>query len=81
MRYHGGPSAGHEIIYNNEVIVARTIPSGISNPKILCLIASGVIIDPIIFKQELDQIKKLNIEPKGRLFISPECHLLMPWHT
>jgi len=59
VRYHGGPSAGATICFNNKSFIARTIPAGIINPHMLCLIDSGVIIDPIVFAEEIAECKKL----------------------
>lgn len=79
-RYQGGANAGHTIKIGNTKFVLHLIPSGILRDDVICVIGNGVVIDP---KALLDEIKFLNdngIATKGRLFISHNAHLIMPYH-
>jgi len=68
-RFQGGPNAGHTIKFDKIKHVLHTIPSGIFNKKTKNLIGNGVVIDPIIFSDELMQLEKLKINYKN-LFLS-----------
>ncbi len=79
-RYQGGANAGHTIKIGKTKFVLHLIPSGILRDDVICVIGNGVVIDP---KALLDEIKFLNdngISTKGRLFISHNAHLIMPYH-
>jgi adenylosuccinate synthase len=60
--------------------VLNTIPSGIFHPDVINLVGNGVVIDPLIFKGELDKLAPYNIDFKKRLFISKKAHLILPTH-
>ena len=79
-RYQGGANAGHTIEFNNNKIVLHTVPSGILNPKVINYIGNGVLIDPISLYYELMEIQKYNPSYKERLYISKNCHLVLPTH-
>lgn len=81
-RFQGGPNAGHTLEFDNQKYVLNTIPSGIFNDKILNLIGNGVVIDPIILKKEIDNLKKSGFDPvaKGKLVIARKAHLILPTH-
>lgn len=81
-RFQGGPNAGHTLEFDGQKYVLNTIPSGIFNEKTLNLIGNGVVIDPIILKRELDNLKKAGFDPvgKGKLVIARKAHLILPTH-
>jgi len=81
-RFQGGPNAGHTLEFDNQKYVLNTIPSGIFNDKILNVIGNGVVIDPIILKREIDNLKKSGFDPvaKGKLVIARKAHLILPTH-
>ncbi|PDH48364.1 MAG: adenylosuccinate synthase [Bacteroidetes bacterium MED-G21] len=79
-RFQGGPNAGHTLEFDGIKHVLHTIPSGIFHPTAINLIGNGVVIDPIIFKKELEGLKKLNVNFKEKLFISRKAHLILPSH-
>lgn len=81
-RFQGGPNAGHTLEFENQKFVLNTIPSGIFNKNSLNLIGNGVVIDPIILKRELDNLRAKNFDPvgKGKLVISRKAHLILPTH-
>ncbi len=81
-RFQGGPNAGHTLEFDGLKFVLNTIPSGIFNDKIMNLIGNGVVIDPIILKRELDNLKAAGHDPvaKGKLVIARKAHLILPTH-
>jgi adenylosuccinate synthase len=79
-RFQGGPNAGHTLEFEGIKHVLNTIPSGIFHPDVINLVGNGVVIDPLIFKGELDKLAPYNIDFKKRLFISKKAHLILPTH-
>jgi adenylosuccinate synthase len=81
-RFQGGPNAGHTLEFDGKKFVLNTIPSGIFNEKTMNLIGNGVVIDPIILKRELDNLKAAGHDPvaKGKLVIARKAHLILPSH-
>lgn len=80
VRFHGGNNAGHTIINSKGKFSLHLLPSGVFNPKTKNLITNGVILDLEVLINEIADIEKSGIKIKGRLFISPRCHLIMPYH-
>ena len=78
-RFQGGPNAGHTLEFDGIKHVLHTIPSGIFHKGVTNLIGNGVVIDPVIFQKEIDNIEKLNIE-FSKLVISKKAHLILPTH-
>jgi adenylosuccinate synthase len=81
-RFQGGPNAGHTLEFDGKKFVLNTIPSGIFNEKTMNLIGNGVVIDPIILKRELDNLKKAGQDPvaNNKLVIARKAHLILPTH-
>ena len=81
-RFQGGPNAGHTLEFDNKKFVLNTIPSGIFNEGTLNLIGGGVVIDPIILKRELDNLRTAGFDPvgKGNLVLARKAHLILPTH-
>ena len=79
-RFQGGPNAGHTLIFDGQKHVLHTIPSGIFHKNAMNLIGNGVVIDPVIFKKELDNLEKFNLDIKSKLLISRKAHLILPTH-
>ncbi|TDO24951.1 adenylosuccinate synthase [Pedobacter duraquae] len=81
-RFQGGPNAGHTLEFDGKKFVLNTIPSGIFNEKTMNLIGNGVVIDPIILKRELDNLKTAGHDPiaKEKLVIARKAHLILPTH-
>ena len=78
-RFQGGPNAGHTLEFDGIKHVLHTIPSGIFHQGVTNLIGNGVVIDPIIFQNEIKSIQKLNIVT-SELLISKKAHLILPTH-
>ena len=79
-RFQGGPNAGHTLEFDGQKHVLHTIPSGIFHDNSINLVGNGVVIDPVIFKKELDNLSKHNIDYKSKLLISRKAHLILPTH-
>lgn len=87
-RYQGGANAGHTVVIPSrgkddgsaQEYVLHLIPSGIFHKHVKCVIGNGVVIDPIALMAEIEQLKSLGINIKGRLFVSHNAHLIMPYH-
>ena len=79
-RFQGGPNAGHTLEFDGIKHVLHTIPSGIFHENAVNVVGNGVVIDPVIFKRELDNLKQFNIDIKSRLLISRKAHLILPTH-
>lgn len=79
-RFQGGPNAGHTLEFDGIKHVLHTIPSGIFRKNTLNVVGNGVVIDPVIFKKEIDALKPFNIDVKSILLISKKAHLILPTH-
>jgi adenylosuccinate synthase len=79
-RFQGGPNAGHTLEFNGMKHVLHTIPSGIFHPSKINIIGNGVVIDPVVFQKEIEDLEKMGINPAENLFISKKAHLILPTH-
>ncbi|MFA6456990.1 MAG: adenylosuccinate synthase, partial [Bacteroidota bacterium] len=79
-RYQGGANAGHTVVIGDKTYVLHLIPSGIFQKNVQCVIGNGVVIDPVALMDEINMIKSFGIKIEGRLFISHNAHLIMPYH-
>ncbi|EAR00959.1 adenylosuccinate synthase [Maribacter sp. HTCC2170] len=79
-RFQGGPNAGHTLEFDGIKHVLHTIPSGIFHKNAMNVVGNGVVIDPVIFKKELDALDKFDIDIKSKLLISRKAHLILPTH-
>lgn len=80
VRYQGGANAGHTVEIGDKKYILHLIPSGILRENVICVIGNGVVIDPTALLEEIELLKQNNIEVDGRLFISHNAHLIMPYH-
>ncbi|AIZ42047.1 adenylosuccinate synthase [Cellulophaga baltica] len=79
-RFQGGPNAGHTLEFDGIKHVLHTIPSGIFHKGAMNIVGNGVVIDPVIFQKELDNLKQFNLDIKSILLISRKAHLILPTH-
>ena len=79
-RFQGGPNAGHTLEFDGNKHVLHTIPSGIFHSKAENLIGNGVVIDPVIFKKEIEGMASYSIPFEKKLKISKKAHLILPSH-
>jgi len=79
-RFQGGPNAGHTLEFNGQKYVLRSIPSGIFQGDKVNIIGNGVVLDPALFKVEVDQLMAAGHPLTERLLISKKAHLILPTH-
>jgi adenylosuccinate synthase len=79
VRFQGGNNAGHTIIRDGETYKFHLIPSGILYPGLLCLVGNGVVVDPSVLMDEIDALRRRNVDLSG-LKVSANAHLIMPYH-
>lgn len=79
-RFQGGPNAGHTLYLGDKKVVLHTIPSGVFHSGILNVIGNGVVIDPVSFEQECEEITSHGVDLKACLLISERAHLILPTH-
>lgn len=79
-RYQGGANAGHTLVFNGKKYVLHLIPSGIFTDGVSCIIGNGTVIDPEALIEEMELISAEKIILNGRLFISKDAHLILPYH-
>lgn len=79
-RYQGGANAGHTIQIGDKQYIFHLIPSGILHENVVCVIGNGVVLEPNALLEEIEMLKQNGINIEGRLFISHNAHLIMPYH-
>src|SRR5687768_966703 len=79
-RYQGGHNAGHTVYAGGRKFVLHLIPSGILHPGVVCIIGTGVVVDPVALFAELDELAGMGIDVTGRLLVSAKAHLILPYH-
>ena len=79
-RFQGGPNAGHTLEFGGERYILRSIPSGIFQGGKVNIIGNGVVLDPLLFKEEAEALAAHGHDIKNQLYISKKAHLIMPTH-
>jgi adenylosuccinate synthase len=79
-RFQGGPNAGHTLEFNNLKHILHNIPSGVFRENTINIIGNGVVLDPVIFKKEIEKLKAMGLNPVKNLLISRKAHLILPSH-
>jgi adenylosuccinate synthase len=79
-RFQGGPNAGHTLEFEGEKYVLRSVPSGIFQGNKINVIGNGVVLDPALFKAEIEALEKTGHNLISRLLISKKAHLILPTH-
>lgn len=80
-RFQGGPNAGHTLEFDGFKHVLHQIPSGIFRPDALNIIGNGVVLDPIVFRREIDGLAKFNLDLHANLIVSKKAALIVPTHS
>jgi adenylosuccinate synthase len=80
-RYSAGNNAGHTIINELGEFKLHLVPAGIFHPGKVCVIGTGVMVDPRELLNEIDHLEERGVEVRGRLFVSDRAQVLMPWHV
>lgn len=79
-RFQGGPNAGHTLEFDGKKYVLRSIPSGIFREGQLNIIGNGVVLDPVLFREEAEALEKSGVDLRKNLKISKKVHLIAPTH-
>ncbi|MBD5173557.1 MAG: adenylosuccinate synthase [Bacteroidales bacterium] len=79
-RFQGGPNAGHTLEFEGKKYVLRSIPSGIFQKGRTNIIGNGVVLDPVLFKEEAEALEKSGVNIRSLLKISKKVHLILPTH-
>lgn len=79
-RFQGGPNAGHTLEFAGEKYILRSIPSGIFQGGKMNIIGNGVVLDPLLFKQEAEGLAASGHDIRQQLCISKKAHLILPTH-
>lgn len=79
-RFQGGPNAGHTLEFDGNKHVLHQIPSGIFRDGTRNIIGNGVVLDPVIFKREVESLQKFNLDLQANLFISKKATIIIPTH-
>ena len=79
-RFQGGPNAGHSLHFDGKSFVLRSIPSGIFRQDAINIVGNGVVLDPITFKGECDNLTNVGIPVAERIVIAKKAHLILPTH-
>jgi adenylosuccinate synthase len=81
VRFQGGNNAGHTVVVGNEKIILHLVPSGALYPDKKCVIGNGVVVDPKVLLEEIDELKKRgHFKKDDQLMVSEDAHLIMPYH-
>jgi len=80
IRFQGGNNAGHTIKLNGEKYVFHLVPAGILYPGKICVLGSGVVIDPFALITEIEGLRSKGINFENRFFIDPRAHIVLPLH-
>ena len=79
-RFQGGPNAGHSLHFEGKKFVLHTVPSGVFRDNATNFIGNGVVIDPIIFRAECEEIEAMGVPVRERVAIAKKAHLILPTH-
>lgn len=79
-RFQGGPNAGHSLVFGGKKYVLHSLPSGIFRSHCLNVIGSGVVLDPITLRKELEEAEESGYDVRSRLFVARKAHLILPTH-
>ncbi len=79
-RFNGGDNAGHTVVNQFGTFKLRLTPNGFSSPHTACVIGPGVVVNPDTLIDEIERIQSAGLNLTGRLWVSPRCHLIMPYH-
>ncbi len=80
VRYQGGANAGHTVAFQGQTFKLSLVPSGIFRPRVQCVIAGGVVLNPASLLDEIDRLTARGVSVGGNLMISDRAHDIFPWH-
>ena len=79
-RFQGGPNAGHTLKFGGKKYVLHTVPSGIFREKLINVVGNGVVLDPITFEREIQNLRVAEVAFEDRLLVAKKAHLIIPTH-
>ena len=79
-RFQGGPNAGHTLTFGGQKHVLHQVPSGIFHSHILNIVGNGVVLDPVVFRQELQKLTDRGVDWRQNLYVSKKAQLILPSH-
>jgi len=79
-RFQGGANAGHTVRVGEEQFILHQIPSGVLYPGKHCVLGNGMVIDPLTFFEELDELKGRGYDVEDRILVSGRAHLVLSYH-
>jgi len=79
-RFQGGPNAGHSLHFGEMSFVLHSVPSGVFRKDAVNIIGNGVVLDPIIFREECEKLESIGVPVKERVVIAKKAHLILPTH-
>ncbi|MDE6098753.1 MAG: adenylosuccinate synthase [Muribaculaceae bacterium] len=79
-RFQGGPNAGHTLEFDGKKYVLRSIPSGVFQSGSMNIIGNGVVLDPVLFRQEAEALEASGVDIRKKLHLSKKTHLILPTH-
>ena len=80
VRFQGGHNAGHTLVVNGETTILHLVPSGILHDNVICIIANGVVLSLDALSEEIEILRKSNIDVGSKLLLSDGCPLILPVH-
>ncbi len=80
VRYAGGANAGHTLVVGGEKLILHLIPSGILHRQTRCVVGQGTVIDPAVFRDEIEALEARGLDTRGRLLVSQRAHVVLPHH-
>ncbi len=80
VRFQGGANAGHTVLVQGEKMIFHLLPSGVLRESVRCGIGPGVVVDPEVFRREVEEVEQRGIRLQGRLFVDARAHLVLPHH-
>ncbi len=81
VRYNGGANAGHTIVKNGQTFKLSILPTGILSPHIQAVIGNGLVVNPVRFLEEVENLRKAGISVGANLVLSDHAHLIFPYHV
>ncbi|MER3451557.1 MAG: adenylosuccinate synthase, partial [Thermus sp.] len=78
VRYQGGANAGHTVVAQGKTFKLNLLPSGVIHPHAVNILADGMVIDPLRFQEEVQNLRQEGFDPK--IFVSERAHLVLPHH-
>ncbi|MDA0839439.1 MAG: adenylosuccinate synthase [Planctomycetota bacterium] len=80
VRFQGGSNAGHTVVIEGDEFILHLLPTGLLRKQTICVLGNGMVIDPVQFAREIDELKEDGVDVSDRLFVSNRAQIVMPYH-